>query len=111
MLLKEISDKFGGLGVFEKRRINDEYIEVVFFNKDIESWNKIISESLGSAVKPAGVKPSKSDLMVTEQFGGIHKNQTLFKKEFDDKIIVGMYWPWTDTIHTTLKIVFLEKQI
>ena len=68
--------------IHEERIVDDDYLEVVLFNKEIDKWFKILSCILGPPVKPAGVEPSEENLRVTEMSGGIWVNQTLFEKEF-----------------------------
>ncbi|MBL7196503.1 MAG: hypothetical protein ISS47_00235 [Candidatus Omnitrophica bacterium] len=109
MTLKEIIDKCSELEVSEKRCISNEYDELVFYNKQTDEWNKIFTDILGPAIKPAGVKPTVDDLDLTKDYGGIYENQTIFKKDFDDVSVIAMFWPWQDNIHTTLKVVLLKK--
>ena len=109
MTLKEIIEKCSKLSVYEQRDITDEYDELVFYNREIDEWNKIFIVILGQPTKPAGVKPTKDDLRLVEDYGGIDDNQTLFKKEFDDVTVIAMFWPWGDDVHTTLKIAFLKR--
>ena len=109
MTLQEILGQCGGLGVYEKREASDDYSEVVFFSKEKDAWDKILADLLGPAIKPTGAKPTKEDLSITDDFGGIYNDQTLFKKEQDDATILAMFWPWQDTVHTTLKLILLKK--
>lgn len=109
MILKEVVEKCSKLGVDEKRCVSDEYVELVFFNKEIAEWSKIFIDVLGPAIKPPGAQPTEEDLRLTKDYGGIHDNQALFKKEFGDSIAIAMFWPWQDQIHTTLKIALLKK--
>ncbi len=109
MTLKQIVDKCSLQNVREVRRITDGYVELVFSNKRLDDWNRIFSDILGPAKKPAGIKPSKDDLHLTKDYGGIWVNQTLFSKEFDDSTVIAMYWPWQDDAHTTLKMAHVKK--
>lgn len=109
MNLQEIVKKFDMLNIFEKRRITDEYVELVFYNKDIDKWSKIFTDILEPALKPQGVKPTKDVQHLAKDYGGIYTNQTLFKKEFDNGTIIAMFWPWQDGLHATLKIILLNK--
>ncbi len=109
MKLKEIVQKCRMENVHEVRRITDDYVELVFYNKKLDQWNKTFFDILGPPKKPAGVKPSKEDLDLTEDYGGIWINQTLFRKEFGDSTVVAMYWPWQDEVHTTLKMANSKK--
>ncbi len=107
-MLKEIIEKCSALGIYEKRNINDEYCELVFYNKETAYWLKIITDILGSAAKPQGIKPIQEHLRLTKDYGGIYAHQTLFKKEFGNATIIAMLWPWGDRTHTTLKIAILD---
>lgn len=109
MTLKEIVERCSGLGVYEQRSITDEYGELVFYNKEIDQWNMVFSDILGPAVKPQGAKPTKDDLRLTKNYGGIRAEQTLFKKEIDGFPVIAMFWPWQDEVHTTLKLAVLKK--
>ncbi|MBW2325801.1 MAG: hypothetical protein JRF45_04745 [Deltaproteobacteria bacterium] len=92
MKIQEITEKFGNLKIFEKRCINDAYAEIVF------------------AVKPSGLEPSKNHKKVADAFGGIFFNQTLFQKNYDDMMIVAMFWPWQNGKQVTLKIAATRKK-
>ena len=108
-ILKTIIEKCNALQIYEKRDINDGYCELVFDNKEIDKLEKILIEILGTATKPPGTKPTKEDIKLTKDYGGIHDNQTLFKKTFDETTVIAMLWPWQDNAHTTLKIALLGK--
>ena len=110
MILKEIIEKCSKLDVHEKRCVNDELYEVVFYNKDIDQWHKVFVDILGPPIKPAGEEPTEEDDDLTDEYGGIVSNQTLFKKDFDNVTILTMFWPWRDNIHTTLKTVVLKRK-
>ena len=97
------------LGVYDKRSVTDEYIELVFYNREINEWNRIISEILGPAVKPPGMKPTEDDQLLTREFGGIWSDQTLFRKDFGDTVVILMFWPWQDNVHTTFKSALLKN--
>ncbi len=108
MTLNEILVRCSKLKIHEERNINDEYYELVIYNKDIDEWQKIFNELLGEPRKPKGVAPSKDDLDLTKESGGIRINQTLYEKKFEDVIIIAKFWPWDDDVHTTLKMALLN---
>jgi len=107
--VKAIIDKCTMQSVHEVRHITDEYGEFVVFNTGMEELTKVFVDLLGAPQKPAGVKPSDDDLTLTEGYGGIRINQTLFKRVFEDFILVAMYWPWEDGVRTTVKMAHLRK--
>lgn len=108
MKIIEIIEKFSRLGIYEKREVGDNYIELVFYNTEIAEWNKIFTDILDPAIKPAGVKPNKDVQNLTEDFGGIYEEQTLYKKEFENTTIIAMFWPWQNDVNTTLKVIALH---
>jgi hypothetical protein len=110
MTLREIVEKCSLLEVEERRHQDETYGELVFCNKGIDDWHRIISEALGTPVKPAGNKPAKDLVRLTEEYGGIRTDQTLFMREFDDVTVMAMFWPWGDGKHTTLKMILLENK-
>lgn len=110
MNLREIIEKSNKLRIYEQRSSSDEYCELVIYSQDLSQWYKIFTEILDPAVKPEGAKPNQQDLDLTENYGGIFDNQTLFKKEYANTMIIAMFWPWQNGVHTTLKIAFLEKK-
>ena len=109
MTLKNIVASFSNLGVKERRSLTNDYIELVFYNEEMEKWNKIIMDFFGCALKPGGINPTTEDLRLTKDFGGICKNQVLFKKDIDNHTAIAMFWPWQDAAHTTLKMAVWEN--
>ena len=110
MKLSELLKDYSNLNIDEKRCVTDDYVWLVFFNKEVAEWNKIFTSILGPAVKPAGANPSQDDLRLTKDYGGVRREQTLFKKEFDDATVIAMFWPWQDNLRTTLKMILIERK-
>lgn len=109
MTAKDIIAKCSNLDISEQRSTAEDYSELVFFNKEQEEWNRILTEILGEAKKPAGKDPSEEDDSLTEEYGGIFTNQTLFQKDFDTVTVIAMVWPWQDGVHTTLKVAVIKR--
>lgn len=110
MTLREIIERCSMLRVQERRHQDETYGELVFYKEEINEWHRILSEVLGPAVKPAGIRPTKDLVDLTKEYGGIRTGQTLFVREFDDVTVMAMFWPWEDGLHATLKITLLEKR-
>lgn len=110
MTLEEIFQKLGSLEVSEERCRTYEYGELVFYREEEEKWNNMFTDILGPAVKLPGAKPTREDQLLTQDYGGIRYDQTLFKKDFGDSTVVAMFWPWQDKVHVTLKIILLKGQ-
>lgn len=108
-VLQEILQKGHGLPVCEERHSTDDYDERVIYKDDLSRWSSILTQVLGTAVKPAGMAPTQEHLSVTENYGGTQQNQTLYWKKFKDVSVVAMFWPWGDNRHITLKMVCIEE--
>jgi len=109
MTLQEILARCAALGVSERRENTEEYCELVFFNKELSAWSAVLHDILGPAVKPFQRRPTRDDLRATQEYGGIHDNQALFNKDFDNGTVMAMLWPWGNGTNTTLKLIFLKK--
>jgi hypothetical protein len=109
MSLKGILEEFSMLSVYEVRRATDEYVEIVFYNKKRNEIDHVLQRTLGPPRKPAGSEPSRDDLNLTREYGGIWLNQTLFVKASEGCAVMAMYWPWEDEVHTTLKMACLKR--
>lgn len=110
MTLTDLTQKTAGLKVREVRENRDDYQEKVIFNSDMKKWEAVLKELLGPPVKPAGVAPSGSDLVLCQIYGSIMDNQILYRKSFGDVTVLAMFWPWNDGAHTTLKIGIITQK-
>ena len=108
-MVKDIIARCKELTIYEKRTLTDEYCEIVFYTKDSMAWERVLIDSLGAAVKPSKVKPTKEHTRLTEQYGGIHNDQTLFRKEAGGITVIAMLWPWQNGTCITLKLALLKK--
>ena len=97
---------------FETERehdISQDFVERVFFAKDIKKWENVLSDILGPAVKKAGDKTTQNYFDLTINYGGILDSQTLFYKKFKEHSIIAMFWPWRDNNQVTLKIARFKE--
>lgn len=88
----------------EKRADLPDWLEVVL---DKNQWNvlrPILEDYFGVPVKPQGQAPSIEERKITEDFGGIRPNQTLYRTERAGVRYVAMLWPWEDGNLITVKI-------
>lgn len=108
MKLREITDCCVHLDVHEKRCDRDDLFELVFFQKDILEWGRILTAFLGEPVKPSGKMPTVKDLEITEGTGSIRVEQTLFEKNFENGVIIAKFWPWRDGSYITLRMALLS---
>ena len=109
MKLEDLNKKYSALAIYEERKRTPEYEELVFYKNEMKEWDRVLSEALGQAVKPAGKRPSAADAATAEAFGGIRADQVLYVRELEDAKIVAMIWPWSDGTHATLKVFYIRK--
>lgn len=107
MILRDITDCCVHLEIHEKRCDREDLFELVFFQKDLAEWGRILSAFLGPPVKPSGKAPTPKDLEITEGTGSIRVEQTLFEKNFENNVIIAKLWPWKDDHHITLRMALL----
>jgi hypothetical protein len=107
MRLIEIFKKCNHLTIYDERSVTDEFIELVFYNKDLPDWYNCISSVLGEPRKAQNRQPNDHDLKLTARTGGIRFEQTLFEKTFEEGTIIAKFWPWQDGTHTTLRVALL----
>ena len=103
--LVDIVKKCQGFQVHEERHLSYERIELIIFRKDMEKWVDVFNQELGNAIKAEGQKPKDEHAVITKEFGGINEFQTLYKKNFSDKSVIVMLWPWGDEEHVTLHMI------
>ena len=108
LMLTQLDHKFMSLNISKKRKTSATYREIVFFNKDVKKWNRILSGKLGAPIKSKWNGYDKSLERLTRKFGGIRKGQTVYIKVYDDFSIVAMIWPWKDKQHSTLKLSLIN---
>lgn len=109
MKLNEITDCCSHLEIYEKRMDNEDFFELVFYNKDLDEWNRILTAFLDAPVKPVGQHPSEKDLHLTKNTGSIRIEQTLFEKDYEDCTVIAKFWPWKNNKNTTLRMALLNK--
>ncbi len=107
-MLEFLEQKFESLTISKQRKSTPAYKEIVFFNKDIKKWKKVLSGSLGAPVNASWSSPDKNIQKMTRKFGGIRNGQTLYLKEHNEGWIMAMIWPWKDKKHSTLKLVSIN---
>ena len=103
-MLERMDEKFKPLNICKSRKASPTYREIVFFNKDMKKWDRVLTGSLGEPVNSKWKNPEKNMEKMTRKYGGIRKGQTLYIKEFENFSIMAMIWPWKDKCHSTLKL-------
>jgi hypothetical protein len=106
---EQILEKCERIEIKRKKKIKPDYVELVFYTRDMAEWMTFLTEIFGKAVKPKWQKPTSRDRKCTKKFGGIRPNQTLFIKDFKKYNVLAMIWPWKDKILSSLKIPLIQS--
>jgi len=109
MNVSDILQRCSHLKIENKNDISKDFVERVFLKNELKDWEKILSDLLGPAAKPAGEKTTEAFLDLTIKYGGILDDQTLFYKKFEDSSIIAMIWPWKDNNQVTLKLACFKE--
>ena len=109
MNVSEILKRCSHLTVEGECDISEDFVERVFFKKDIGAWEKVLTDILGPALKKAGEVPTQLFCDLTVNYGGILDDQTLFYKKFEGYAIIAVFWPWKDNNQVTLKIACIKE--
>ncbi len=114
MKIKYIVGERLSSSIKEVREDTENYEQVILFSKDMDNWNRILTEKLGSPLISAGEMKNEvlsEDLTVAlkevDSFGGIQKAQTLYYGIHESSKILIMIWPWQDGEHVNLKKVIV----
>ena len=98
----------------EVREDTESYEQVVFLSKDMDNWNRILTEKLGPPLISAeemGNEVLAEDLAFAmkevDSFGGIQKGQTLYYGMHETSKIIITLWPWQDGKQVTLNKVII----
>lgn len=102
--IESIATQLSNLPIQENRQTTEAYHEVVIYNKDIDDWNKILSEILGPPLKAPGDPVSDKQKSITEYYGGLDDEQSLYYLQTANYSFIAMLWPWGNDENTTLKI-------
>ena len=94
--------------ILELRADDNEEVEFVLKVGELEKLGTLLQSFFGEPVKPKGQAPSKEAEVLTEPFGGIRDNQTLYHTKYNGRSCFAMIWPWGDGKLATVKI-FREK--
>lgn len=103
-IIEEITSQLQSQKIFEKRVVEPEYVELVYFSKDKSTWEKTLENLFGPPIKPAGVLATKETRQKAESYGGLYENQTLYWSKTSTGEFIAMLWPWGDQEHITLKV-------
>ncbi|MBP7216375.1 MAG: hypothetical protein KBA46_03715 [Candidatus Omnitrophica bacterium] len=91
---------------FETLRVdNDTHFEAVFVKKTIGRAVTELEGFLGEAKNITADAVSIEISRIVDACGGIMVGQTLYYAVQGKEVVVAMLWPWSDSLHVTLKLV------
>jgi len=106
--LAALFEQCKSLKTLEQRFDDENYKELVFFAEDLPRWREVIEGQCGPAEKLPGVEPSAAHQQLTQRYGGLSREQTLYNDRGENGHTIIMFWPWKDKKHITLKMVILK---
>ena len=102
-----LSELIENVKKIERDSIRDDQVnrlELVVQVARLPEINSMLTSFFGPPKKPAGEQPSGDTKKVTERYGGILKDQTLYSKAESGNSYLAMIWPWQDKARATVKI-------
>jgi len=94
----------------ESREDTDNFLEFVCKASEFKRLILVFEGHFGPPVKPAGKESKDLYKKITEPFGGILTNQTLYYRMKGRAIEIAMVWPWQSGELVTVKIVQFTSQ-
>ena len=108
MTYQELLEKVKELKFEEVRTDLPTLFEAVTQKDSLKKLTPILESCFGPPFKPAGQAPSSRVQEYTAGYGGIRKEQTLYRSEVGSIHTQAMLWPWSDGMHVTLKILIKD---
>jgi hypothetical protein len=88
----------------QTRRESEDYLEMVMFRESSNDVLSLFESYFGSPLKASGQDPDDEAERLSNPYGGIAKEQTLYHAAREDADHLAMIWPWTDGKRMTVKI-------
>lgn len=89
----------------QTRRESEDYLEMVMFQSTLEDLGMLFEGYFGPAIKRSGEEPEEEAEQLSNRYGGIAKDQTLYHTQSDNVRHLAMVWPWADGKRMTVKII------
>ncbi len=89
----------------QTRRESEDYLEMVMFRHSLKDLDGLFEGYFGPALKRPGEEPQADAERLTNRYGGIAKDQTLYHARRDSARHLAMVWPWADGKRMTVKII------
>lgn len=99
------------LPILELRADDAEEVEFVLKVAQLDQLGTLLQGFFGEPLKPKGQVPNKEAEDLTEPFGGIRDNQTLYHIKYNGRSCFAMIWPWGDGKLATVKICRAKNPI
>ncbi len=89
----------------ELRSDEPECFEFVVKTSDLPKVHTVLETFFGKPMKPAGTRASSEAKKMTEAYGGIRDDQTLYHLESEELYYYSLIWPWANGQSVTVKVI------
>lgn len=89
----------------ELRSTDPECFEIVVKVSDLSKINSVLETFFGKPMKPAGTRTSPEAKKVSEAYGGVRDDQTLYYLESEELYYYSLIWPWANGQTVTVKVI------
>lgn len=89
----------------QTRRESEDYLEMVMYRQSLQEVEQLFQDYFGQALKNAGQEAHERAVEVTNRYGGISQDQTLYYTSRENMNQMAMVWPWADGKRVTVKII------
>ena len=106
MEYRDMIDQIKVLPLIQLQEQSDTFFGVVMATAEFKQLEPLLNNFFGQPIKPPQTEATPEVSQMTESYGGIRENQTLyFRKGYQNRSILAMICPWGDGNSFTLKIV------
>ena len=102
---EEVARKAKKISHEQTRRESEEYLEMVMFQNTLKELEQVLEGHFGSALKAAGQEVEEDVERITNNHGGIAREQILYHASRDHMRQLAMVWPWQDGKRMTVKLI------
>ena len=105
MEFQEMLNKIKGIPLLQLQEQQDKFFGVVMKTDQLQVLEPLLASFFGLPLKPPHSQVTPEVARITRPYGGIMENQTLyFRRQYQERSILAMIWPWNDGSNFTLKI-------
>ena len=105
MMFEEVLRKAKKISHEQTRRESEEYLEMVMFQNSLPELRDLLEGHFGTALKHAGQEVDEDVERITNNHGGMSREQILYHGTRDHMRQLAMVWPWADGKRMTVKLI------